>query len=326
MPQPARKQLPSTPRRPPMPLEEFFRTVVFGADTAREARRSANTARMDSPDYWLEEFGDLHRQPPVLTTLPVEEQAPKAASPLPGLPAGPPLGASGEPNAPLLLELPTFLRTASAAPQTSLALHPQGSATPQHEPAAVALSGAETTAPQDAPHSPQRVPAPEAAPEATQREDLPILDGGALDAAKLFLHYLGGSEENLEMDFNNVDTSGVTPEQFPGFQKQLDALRAAGGGTATVSLSKTYSTKGAQHAALGHITLKLEGKLTVDENGWHLDGELGSEPDDYDFNKMKEGERSGPAEASTRFGGLFDGKKFSIKINGSKRIKEQGSW
>jgi len=64
----------------------------------------------------------------------------------------------------------------------------------------------------------------------------------------------------------------------------------------------------------------------VDENGWHLDGELGSEPDDYDFNKMKEGERSGPAEASTRFGGLFDGEKFSIKINGRKSIKEQGSW
>lgn len=305
------------------PLEEFFRTVVFGADTAREARRSANTARMDSPGYWLEEFGDLRTQTPVLTTLPVEEQAPKAASPLPGLPAGSAPGASGEPGAALLLGLPALLRTSGIAPQTSLALHPKGSA-------AVALSGAETTAPQDAPQSPQRAPAPEAAPEATQREDLPILDGGALDAAKLFLHYLEGSEENLEMDFNNVDTSDVTPEQFPGFQKELGALRAAGGGTTTVSLSKTYSTKGAQHAALGHITLKLEGKLTVDENGWHMDGELGSEPDDYDFNRMEPGERSRAAEFSTQAGGWigeqFNPKKFQIKINGKKAIRGQGTW
>jgi hypothetical protein len=312
-----------------MPLEEFFRTVVFGADTAREARRNANTAPMNSADYWREEFDGPWSEHAEPTLAPFGQNAPQAAGPLPGTLPGkqandPLLSAVPNPGGPLLLELPNLLRTSARAARPSA-----GDATTQKS-APSAPASSETTTHQNIPQPSQNATTTAPTPDAAPSKDLPILNGGILDAGKLFLHYLGGSEEELEMDFNDVDTSGVTPEQFPGFQQQVDALRAAGGGTTTISLSKTYSTKGAQHAALGHITLKLEGKLTVGKNGWHLDGELESGPDKYDFNKMEPGERSRAAEFSTQLGGLmgsmFNPKEFRIHINGKKTIKGRGTW
>jgi hypothetical protein len=308
-----------------MPLEEFFRTVVFGAETAKAARRNANTAPMNSADYWREEFDGPWSEHAEPTPAPFRQNAPQAAGPLPGTLPGkqandPLLSAVPNPGGPFLLELPNLLRTSARAARPSAG----GATTQKSAPSAPASS--ETTTHQNIPQPSQNATTTAPTPDAAPSKDLPILNGGILDAGKFFLHYLGGSGKELEMDFSDVDTSGVTPEQFPGFQEQVDALRAAGGGTTTISLSKTYSTKGAQHAALGHITLKLEGKLTVGKNGWHLDGELESGPDKYDFNKMREGERSGLAEASTRFGGMFDGKNFVIRIKGKKSIVGQGSW
>lgn len=201
-----------------------------------------------------------------------------------------------------------------AAPRQAEAAQPRPGTAAPGQPASPGHSGAEATVQQPA-------PAP--------GKPTPTLDGSALDAGRLFLHYLEGSKNELQMDFNDVDTSGVSPEQFPGFREAVENLRAAGGGTTTVALEKTYSTKGMQHAALGHITLLLNGRLTVDENGWRLDGDLGSDPDTYNFDEKEWGERGYAAEFSTRagkfMGNIFGGEDFTISINGKRPISSRGS-
>ncbi len=152
------------------------------------------------------------------------------------------------------------------------------------------------------------------------------LDGSALDAGTLLGHYSLGDGSPRTMDFTKVDTTGVTPEQFPGFKEQREALRKKGGGTADLDLKLPYRTQGMQRAGLGHITMTLKGRLTVDDKGWSLDAGLGAEPDYYDFDPGKWGERSYEGEISTRIGAKLKGEAFKINFTGTKPVQEKKSW
>lgn len=70
--------------------------------------------------------------------------------------------------------------------------------------------------------------------------------------------------------------------------------------------------------------MQLQGKLNVDDKGWHFDGGLGA--DKYNFKREKPGDRSPVAEGLTYLGSLLPGKPYEIMFQGQKPMKGQGTW
>src|SRR5262249_24251428 len=153
---------------------------------------------------------------------------------------------------------------------------------------------------------------------------------GLIDSQEALQHYIEGSGTPLRMSLADIDTSLVTPWQFP----TLRQLRQRSGGKCFCPRNQRstimniddwmrFQTKGDQALFLGIISLRLEGTLTMyNDCTWSFSGSLKAFDDPYDFNWSTHRELS--AEILTRLGSLLPGKRYLIEIRGSKPILQSG--
>jgi uncharacterized protein RhaS with RHS repeats len=144
---------------------------------------------------------------------------------------------------------------------------------------------------------------------------------GLLSSQEAFDHYRAGSGTPLRMSFSEIDTSDVSPSQFPKVRSEISG--SARDATIVVDDRMGFSTSGGQALFLGNITLRLQGTLTLkkSECTWKFEGTLKSYDDYYDFNPANRGIIG---EALTAIGRNTKGKSFWIEIRGSKQISESG--
>jgi RHS repeat-associated protein len=147
---------------------------------------------------------------------------------------------------------------------------------------------------------------------------------GLLFSDQAFLHYLEGTGTDLNMGFDEIDTSSVRPSQFPQVAGEL-----RGGCTSrTVEIDDTmpFNAPGDAHYTVGDITLHLVGSLKICNCSWTFTGKLSSFDDLYNMNQSTHRSRWG--EALTTFGRtmgrLFNARRYTIHIIGSKSINESG--
>jgi hypothetical protein len=141
-------------------------------------------------------------------------------------------------------------------------------------------------------------------------------------ASEAYDHWLGGSGEPRQIPFERIDTRSVQPEQFKVVQEKL--LEGKPG---------TYDIKGTTgfHAdqssltkwSIGHITLGIEGKLVINDNGtYEFKGKLRALRDRYDMDAAEH--RSTLGEFATtigRQGGrVFGHKDYFVYFPGEKAI------
>jgi len=157
---------------------------------------------------------------------------------------------------------------------------------------------------------------------------------GMLTAGEAAWHYLFGPDDPndntrrvaKQMSFDEINTSTVHPSDFP---KVKEALRNCKKGSYPVGKAGQYDilpfqTQGTLALALGVITLQLEGRVRIAQNGdWFFAGKLSSHEDTYDFNPSKH--RGRIAEGMTTVGRHLPGKVYTIKILGTKSLSEEGN-
>jgi tetratricopeptide (TPR) repeat protein len=133
-------------------------------------------------------------------------------------------------------------------------------------------------------------------------------------------HYVGRTASPLWMDFNEVDTSGVSPSSFPKVAALLrDPARRA---PVYVRDERSWATPGLQRHLIGRFRIRLEGTFSVDAScRWTFGGSLSAADDIYDFN---ESDRSFIDEAITTVGRMIPGKPYRIQFRGRKRLSESG--
>ena len=145
---------------------------------------------------------------------------------------------------------------------------------------------------------------------------------GFINSVSALAHYIGGSGDPLRMSFNEIDTSGVTPSQFPDVKAKLPSkISVCKDEKISFGNAKMgFQTSGDQWLYLGRIVLKLQGTLTIKCGcSWEFHGTLKAFDDLYDFDK---GNRTWLAETATTIGRMFPGKPFYIEIRGSKPADE----
>src|SRR5690606_4622127 len=124
---------------------------------------------------------------------------------------------------------------------------------------------------------------------------VPCDNPGAVGA---LAHFVGRSGKSLTYDFDRVETSSVSPEQFTDVRA---ALARGQSGTSQIDSKLPFAT---ESLALGTITLRLEGELTTSCDGggcdWTFSGTLGAYDDLYDFNRSTHRTKTG--EGLTNFG------------------------
>lgn len=325
---------PGTKANTALSPEEFFRTVVFAEENRRERERQDITAPSTSPDYWRQLFDGLDKNslvdtnmsngkpgPDPLSTSGTYAPVPQSTVPGPGVLT---MRNSHTPEPSRMPKPPASPPGTPKAPQTPVA---QGTSTALDKSLEV-LKGLSPIWPDKKTGFKINVDTPlmHAIPLANDaKTTLELLrhrqpDGSALDAGTLFGHYTLGNGDPKTMPIEGLDTEGVTPEKFPGFNEKIEELRRNGGGSTDIELTKVHSTPGMQHAAIGHMTLRLKGKLKVDGEGWSFDGGLTGVPDPYDFNPQPEGVRTKAAEDATRLGEHFRGTQFDVLFSGEKPI------
>ena len=148
-------------------------------------------------------------------------------------------------------------------------------------------------------------------------------DQGAthITATEAFDHYKAGSGLPLRMNINQLNLSGIRPEEFDKFQaalsdgvdKDLDIKQA-------FSMSRSSTN---DYLLLGDVTLRLRGHLTFDKNGgWNFNGNYKVYDDTYDFNKSTH--RWFGGELLTSIGRQTPGKPFQIEIRGAVPVQAKG--
>ena len=88
---------------------------------------------------------------------------------------------------------------------------------------------------------------------------------GFINSVSALAHYIGGSGDPLRMSFNEIDTSGVTPSQFPDVKAKLPSkISVCKDEKISFGNAKMgFQTSGDQWLYLGRIVLKLQGTLTI---------------------------------------------------------------
>jgi len=129
-------------------------------------------------------------------------------------------------------------------------------------------------------------------------------------------HYKQGTGIAVQINFDQVDTSSVSPFDFP---EVIDAIKAGVPGTKRINSSMSFNTG---TLLLGNITLRLQGTLSIgeEEDDDSFSGILKSLDDVYDFNASNH--RGLFAEVLTKVGSIIKGRTYPIQIRGSKRIEE----
>lgn len=132
-------------------------------------------------------------------------------------------------------------------------------------------------------------------------------------------HYRKGTGTPLRMNFSDIDTSTVRVVDFP----QVRALVSGESvGEFSVDSRIPFSTSGDQAGYLGNITLRLQGRLALEQNFFGFRGTLKSFDDRYDFNRSTH--RGILGEILTRWGASQPGVPYDIQIRGSKVVDEVG--
>jgi RHS repeat-associated protein len=143
------------------------------------------------------------------------------------------------------------------------------------------------------------------------------------DAVK---HYFFGDSKPVNVPFSEVD-KGFKPQDFPGFNKSVVALRAISNpGFAQGEINRSlYIDIGGW---TGHLNYRLEGIIKVGPSGWSFSGCVYADPNDFDFNKKPLKERGIIKESVTRLigflGPIFGGEDYTIKFTGSREVEASG--
>jgi hypothetical protein len=150
------------------------------------------------------------------------------------------------------------------------------------------------------------------APDVNNLKEMSALEG--------LEHYLGGSGKSADIPFSQIDTSGVTPEQF---NKVKDRLSSTKDGAYNISDKLAFPTTDFNSKALlGNITLQLDGTLTLKDGSYTFKGNLSALPDKYDFNPSTH--RTWLGEMSTTVGRSLPGTPYMINIIGNREINSYG--
>jgi len=141
-----------------------------------------------------------------------------------------------------------------------------------------------------------------------------------LGVREAFQHYREGSGLTLKAPFSQLDVD-VGAEYFKGFRTALAG--AEPGNSYAINTVAPFATKGYEAAIFGHVTLRLQGELSVGMGGWwSFDGRISALNDIYDFNPSTH--RTLMGEASTWVGSQFKGKPYEIQFIGSKPVYNNG--
>lgn len=143
---------------------------------------------------------------------------------------------------------------------------------------------------------------------------------GLLTSAGALAHYLNGSGTSLSMQFSEINTATVKAVMF----RQVLSELVQGGCDRTVNIddSRAFPLSGDEALFLGHITLRLQGTLSISNGTWVFRGKLTSFPDVYDFNPSNH--RTTAGEFSTTLGSYLPGTSYRINIIGEKALTQTG--
>jgi len=135
------------------------------------------------------------------------------------------------------------------------------------------------------------------------------------------LNYLDGNgEEETEVFMDYYKDVNFTPTSFDGF---LAAYNASDTGNIDLTLDYDF---GFTSFAVGRVTFRLIGELGPGDSGQkHFSGAITLDDDFYDFDARPPGERTLPAEITTRvanwvLGDGLGGDPYNITFDGSKDV------
>ncbi|CAK8717112.1 RHS and YD repeat-containing [Candidatus Electrothrix laxa] len=163
--------------------------------------------------------------------------------------------------------------------------------------------------------------------------ELETHDGQQLTYLDFYDHYKKGSGVSVRIKTEKLNgLNNISPKDFKGYKNHLrNAIKNLKGSNDSVTVNiddkKSFRTKGKDNLALGNVTLRLQGELTVKKSkdggvNWGFKGTVKSFDDKYDFNASTH--RGIFGEILTAIGRETEGKPFNVEIRGSLPVENKG--